>query len=718
MKLRHVPGWTYALVSLLPVIDSAMGQSRASDAPAAPSEASAPRAHDSDLDAVLVNGARISDLPLLTQPILETPQTITTIAEEVIQLQAASDLREVLRNDPSVSAHADEDNAQGTNVQIRGFSARYDMYLDGQLDFGSYYRDPFNLEQVQVLTGPSSVLFGRGSTGGAIEQVSKKPQTDEFADGTASIGTDRLKRITADVNVPVQDGAAARVTGMAQEGGVAGRDVVGTKRIGIAPSLALGMNSTTQLTISYLYQGQWDKPDYGVPWVDIGPVTNISHPAAVPPDNFYGFPSDYSRVSVNILTATLRSQLADNVSLRNQIRYGVYDQNYREAEPGVGPVIASGAPLSSVTVTRTERGGRAHQTFLDDQLSVNATFETVGVKHTVVAGAEAGRQVSDPTVLKFAGVASTNLITPDEGQGFSGTAAPSSIVHFTAQTQALFATDTVRLGERWELNGAARLDRFASDYRNQVPTLVTLEHTDVIASWRAAIVYKPIPDVSVYGMYGTSFDPSAEGLSLSAATADLAPERSHTVETGIKWDPNRYLLVSGALFRTVMSNLREVSPIDPTIQILAGTARSQGVEIQAQGYVATGWLALAGFTYMDASILSSPNGDRGSQLQDAPRENLRLFSAYDLTSKLTIGGGVDYTSSRVPGTVVDPNGFRQEVPGYWSASVLARYRIASRINLQLNVDNIANRRYYDGVDDNHVNLGAGRSARLSFIVQK
>ena len=711
MHLRWLECLTNVLVTILLTVTSAAGQGTSSGAPV-------PLAHDSDLDELLVNGARTSDLPLLTQPLVDTPQTITAISEEIMQLQSTSDLRDVLRNDPSVSAHADEDNAQGTNVQIRGFSARYDMYLDGQLDFGSYYRDPFNLEEVEVLTGPSSVLFGRGSTGGAIEQVSKKPKMDEFADATLSVGTDRLKRITADANIPAQDGAAFRVAGMAQDGGTAGRDVVRTRRVGIAPSFSVGMNSATQLTVSYLYQRQWDRPDYGIPWVDIGPTTNVSHPALVPPNNFYGFQSDYSRVSVNVLTASLRAQLAETIVLRNQIRYGVYDQNYREAEPGIPPILAPGTPLSTVTVTRTERGGRAHQSFLDDQFSLTATVETFGVKHTLVAGAEAGRQVSEPTVLRFAGVPGTNLIAPNEDQVFSGTSTPSSIVRFVANTEALYATDTLMLGEHWELNGAARLDRFDAEYRNQVPSLVTLEHTDIIPSWRGAAIYKPRPSISVYAMYGTSFDPSAEGLSLSASTADLAPERSHTVETGVKWDPNKYLLLSGALFRTVMSNLREASPTDPTIQILAGTARSQGFELQAQGYVTRDWLVLAGFTYLDTSILSSPNGDRGSPLQNAPRDNLRLFSAYDLSGKLTIGGGVNYSSSRVPGTVVDANGFRQEVPGYWSTSALARYRIANRINLQLNVDNITNRRFYDGLDNNHVNVSAGRSARLSLIVEK
>lgn len=676
-------------------------------------------AHDSDLDELLITGARVPDLPLLAQPVRDTAQTITTIPEEVIQLQAATDLRDVLRNDPSVSAHADEDNAQGTNVQIRGFSARFDLYLDGQVDLGSYYRDPFNLEQVEVLTGPSSVLFGRGSTGGAIEQVSKKPRREAFADGGFTTGTDGLKRLTTDLNVPIREASAFRLTAMAQDAGIAGRDIVGTRRAGVAPSLTIGLDSPTQLTLSDFYQAQWDKPDYGIPWIDIGsPVTNISHPALVSPENFYGFRTDYSHVFVNVATASLRSQLSANTTLRNQLRYGVYEQNYRLTEPGVGPVIAPGTPLASVTVTRTERGGRAHQTVLDDQLSLATSFDTFSLAHSLVAGAEVGRQSSDPTVLKFSGIPATTLLAPNEDAVFSGSSRPSARVHFVAQTQALFLTDTLRLSRDWQLNAAARLDRFDADYRNQVPAPVHLQHTDTVPSWRGALIYQAAPRTSLYAMYGTSFDPSAEGSSLSASTAGLAPERSHTVETGIKWDPNEHLLISGALFRTIMNNLREPSPVDPTLQILAGTARSQGFETEAQGYLTRNWLVLAGFTWLDATILSSPNGDRGSQLQNAPRENLRLFTVVDVTDRISVGGGFNYTSSRVPGTVVDPNGFRQQVPGYWTASALARCRLASRVNVQLNINNIADRRFYDGLDDNHVNVSAGRSAQLSIILDK
>jgi catecholate siderophore receptor len=153
-------------------------------------------------------------------------------------------------------------------------------------------------------------------------------------------------------------------------------------------------------------------------------------------------------------------------------------------------------------------------------------------------------------------------------------------------------------------------------------------------------------------------------------------------------------------------------------QILAGTARTEGFEAQVQGYVARNWLVLAGFTCLDASILSSPNGDRGSPLQNAPRNDLRLFSAIDLTDGLTVGGAVSYSSGRVRGRIADPNACRQQVPGYWSPSALARYRFASRIKLQVNINNIADGRFYDGLEDDHVNISAGRSALLSVILQR
>lgn len=665
-------------------------------------------------DIVVTAERQVSALPMLTQPLLDTPQNITIIPSDIIELQGLNDLRDVLRDDPAVSPHADEDSAQGTTVQIRGFSARNDLYLDSQLDVGRYYRDPFWLQEVQVLTGPSSVLFGRGSTGGAVNQVSRKPLAQPVMAGTLALGTDGLRRITADLNLPLDATTAFRLAAMAHESGIAGRDLVGTKRIGVAPSVAIGMGKPTTLTLSFLHQSQWDRPDYGVPWLDFAGRAD-SRPADVPRRTYYGFRSDYSDVTADIGTATLRHETANGIVLRDQFRYARYTRDFRATNPTVSGLIDPDTPLSAVSVTRTMRGGHSTESLIENQADLTARFTTFGMKHVLVVGGAVGRQTSNPTILSFSSVPATNLLHPDPAQPFVGAAKIKSAVRFSADTASAYLADTVMFGDEWQLSGAARIDRFAADHRALAPAPSELHHTDVAPSWRAALVYKPVPKMSAYLLYGTSFEPSAENLSLSASTTNLDPETSHTVEGGAKWNPNDRLQLSAALFRTVKDNMREPSPDDPSFQILAGTARTQGLSLSAQGRITPRWLMLGGYTLLDTKILSSPNGDQGAQLQNAPRHSLRLFTAYDVTDRLELGAGLGYSSSRVPSSVLDGNGFHQSVPGYWTGSATMRYTVTRGLALQVNVDNIANTYFYDGLDDNHVNIGAGRSAKLSLI---
>ena len=686
---------------------------------APPPAKAASGAHDDDrVDdrGVVVRAPRKLALPLLTEPVMETPQTITLITEQIMQLGGQTDLRDVLRLDPSVSQHADEDSGQGVNVEIRGFSARFDLYRDGQLDIGQYYRDPFDLQTVEVLTGPSSVLFGRGSTGGAVNEVSKKPTLDPHLAATVSAGDDDLGRLTADVDAPLSPTSALRIDGVAHYSGTAGRDQVNTSRVGLSPVVGFGLGTPTEVTVGLMHQSQWGRPDYGVPWIDIGQPGGqpggVSHPAAVPWHDYYGFKDDYSRVTADIATVAVTHELTPGWTLNDQARYASYSRSFRATEPGVGPIVAPGTPLDDVTVTRTVRGLSSTETFLEDQANVSGRFQLWGVTHKLVIGGAVGRQTSDPTTLSYAGVPGTNLVSPDETSDFSGVVKVKSAVTFTADTAGAYIGDTVEYGRLFEVEGVARIDQFNAAYRNTIPSPVALKDDVTQPSYRAAFVYKPASAGRIYVMYGTSFDPSAEGLSLSASTADLAPEREHTVEAGIKWELHRALLLSGAVFSTVQENYREPSPTDPSLETIAGTARSRGVELLAQGRITPRWTVLAGYTYLDARIIASPNDDVGRPLQDAPRNSVRLFSAYDVTSRLTLGGEVNYASSRVPSSVPDANGFWQQVPGFTTLSALARYQLQPNLSLQLNVDNLLDAHYYDGLDDNHVNVGAGRSVHL------
>jgi catecholate siderophore receptor len=668
-----------------------------------------------DVEGVVVQAPRKVDLPLLTEPVMETPQTITLIPQQIIELAGQTDLRDVLRLDPSVSQHADEDSGQGTNVQIRGFSARNDIYRDGQLDLGQYYRDPFDLEAVEVLTGPSSVLFGRGSTGGAINEVSKKPSLMGHEAVALSVGDDSLARLTADVDAPLSPTVAVRVDGLAHYSGTAGRDQVYVSRGGLSPVVGFGLGTPTEVTIGLMHQSQWGRPDYGVPWIDVGHPGEVSHPAPGVWSDYYGFKDDYARTNADTATVAVKHDLGDGWTFKDQARYASFDRGFRATEPSVGPIVAAGAPLNDVTVTRTVRGLASTESFAENQASLSGRVRLGAFTHKIVVGAAIGRQTSDPTTFSYSKVPGTNLLSPAEGADFSGVTTVKSRVSFTADTADAFIGDTIEYAHLFELDGVVRYDRFAANYTNAVPTPIALRHTDEEPSYRAAFVYKPAPAGRIYVMWGTSFDPSAEGLSLSASTADLAPERSQTVEAGIKWEFDRALLLSAALFHTVQDNFREASPTDPTVTTIAGTARSQGVELLAQGRITPRWLVLAGYTYLDARIIASPDSDLGRPVQDAPHNSLRLFTAYDLTDKLTLGGGLEASSARTPSSFADPNGFFQQVPGFATASALARYRLTPATSVQLNVDNLFDKHYFDGADDNHVNVGARRSVRLTLI---
>ena len=190
----------------------------------------------------------------------------------MLQEEGTTTLRDALRNVAGISLAAGEGGAQGDNLTIRGFTARNDIFLDGMRDFGSYYRDSFNYQDVDVLQGPTSVTFGRGSTGGVVNQESKVPVDRPFINGSLMFGSDATRRITADINQPIGKETAFRLNLMGVDQGVAGRDIAQNRRFGVAPTLAFGLGTSTRLTLSYLHEQADDNPDYGIPWLFNGPA--------------------------------------------------------------------------------------------------------------------------------------------------------------------------------------------------------------------------------------------------------------------------------------------------------------------------------------------------------------------------------------------------------------------------------------------------------------
>ncbi len=687
--------------------------------PATPAGTNAP---SQQLPDVVVTGDKDSyksdsvALPKMTEPLRDTPQSVTVVPRQLMNDQNSTTLRDVLRNVAGISIAAGEGGSQGDNLTLRGFTARNDIFLDGMRDFGSYYRDPFNYESVDVLQGPDSIMFGRGSTGGIINQESKTPGLSPFVDGTFTLGTDNTRRATVDVNEPLPElgtNTAVRLNLMGNDSQVAGRDVGENRRFGIAPSIAFGIGQQTTFTLSYLHQSEDDIPDYGLPWLKFdGKVAPVAR------HNFYGFKSDYLRTDVDMVTAKLEHQVNESIHLQNQARFANYERDFRITEPQVTNAVS--APLDTLNVVRNQLAGQSTETFLWDQFDATGEFNTAFIEHTLVSGVEGGRETSDPTRFGYAGVPQTPLLSPRENQAFTGSGSVRSKVKTTAESFGIYAMDTMKLSEHWILSGGLRWDYFHADFHSAAvgaTPAAAFEQTVTKPTWRGALIYKPVENGSIYFDYGTSFNPSAESLSLTAGNANVQPEENETFEFGSKWDFfHNKLSVRGSIFRTEKTNARETNPADATEVVDGGDQRVDGIEFAVTGHLTKEWQVFASYDYLDGEVVSSKFFPRaeGRGLNNVPRNTFNLWTTYDLPWKFEVGGGINVVSSRTANTAtLGATTVPERVDGYWTLNAMVKYEVSKRITLQANIYNLTDNYYLDQPHPNHVIPGAGISALFS-----
>jgi catecholate siderophore receptor len=683
-------------------------------------------------ETVIIQGPRPEDFQIgvpslnrLTQPLLDTPQSIDVISDQLLRDRAAANLNDALRLVPSVSLGAGEFSFQGNTPTIRGFVARTDMFLDGIRDFGNYYRDSFNLQQIEILEGPSSILFGRGSTGGVINQVSKLPQLDPLVDATFVLGSDMTRRATVDWNAPLPDlgeGGAFRITAFGHAAKVADRNVAKIARYGVSPSLALGIGTPTRLTGAYLHQSADDVPDYGLPWYG-------NAPAQVPRQNFYGFTSDHLETTVDIGTIKIEHDIGTGVMMRDQLRYGYYTRDFRITEPLITAPL--GTPLDAINVTRNIFSGNSIEKVLWNQADATLHFDTGSISHAMIVGIEGGVESSKPLFQNSIGVPTTPLLTPDPNEPFSATITfPRFDSDTTGTSFAAYIIDTINLGERWEINAAFRWDYFEADYhairylRDPVSGQITSTPEDILRidrmpSYRGALVYKPQPNGSIYLAYGTSFNPSAESLNFivnargfGISNAFLAPEENETIEAGTKWNIlNGQASINAAVFRLEKTNARVPNATTPGFNSLDGVQRVDGLDFQLTGRLTQNWQLSAGYTYLDSKIVKSAEGGApvGSPLINAPKHSVALFTEYRFTQEFELGGGLNYQSSRLAQNVPPI----KKVPGYFTMDLMAKYFFSDSWSLQLNVNNVLDKYYYQQLHPFHVVPGAGRTVLVT-----
>lgn len=669
---------------------------------------------------VTVQGVRSLLHDKLSEDLETTPQSISVVAAPLMSAQADNRLEDALRNVPGITLNAGEGAARGDSVNLRGFSAFNDFFLDGIRDAAVYSRDSFDLESVEVVKGPSAVLFGRGSTGGAINQVTKGPLPTDFANVDAQLGTNALYRTTADLNAQLPGHTGVRLNLMGESSAIAERDQARNRRFGIAPALSLALGEQDSLTLAYLHQQENDIPDVGMPFVD-------GRPAPIPPvprAADFGLASDRSSAFDDIFTARYRHAFNNNLSLADTLRYANYQFGYQFDSPNFGGrPPAPGEPLSSLLIGRDAPDSAGLQTNLDDQIDLTAHFATGFLRHALVTGIELARQSSsiDRYVNPFdennAWVPETSLLAPNPYQ-----ARPSepvaSITDTLAPSGGLYLIDTMSFNPYIDLVAGARYDYFSADYHQRSlasGTLLRLSELNRVGSPRAALLIKPTPRQTYYFSYGTSFDPSAEALTLTTRTADLGPVKAHSYELGAKTElRGGALLLTGALFRTEVDNAQTNDPDNPTITVLNGNERVEGFEFGATGYLTPHWELYSGYTYLDGRTLASGTvADVGKVMANTAHDALTLWTEYELAGGWELGTGGNWLSGRYADSAE-----RAYVPGYVTWNAMAAYRLSPRASLQLNGLNLLNRLYFDGlyytsVSENHIIPAPGRSLILS-----
>ncbi|MBJ7499085.1 MAG: TonB-dependent receptor [Sphingopyxis sp.] len=612
---------------------------------------------------IIVSGTLATEVesPKSTAPIVDTPQTVTVVSQEQIRQQNLLTLRDALTTIPGITFGAGEGGGgYGDSINLRGYSANNDLTVDGVRDSAQYSRtDPFNLQQIEVYNGANSVFNGSGSVGGTINLVSKIPFARNATTVQAAVGTDNYYRAAVDSNWRVSDLIAVRINAMYHENDVPGRDVESYRRWGVAPSITLGVDSDTSLTLAYIHQDDDNTPIYGVPFflsgVNDGPL------AGVDDSDYFGIVNlDEQKTKVDRLTATFRHAFSDNVSIRNLTRWQRVHQYSQTSAPQGVFCLASGlqpiggganATVGSACPTGQNTPGFYYPAgprgLVRDQVNDlvhNQTDLTVvsgakgGLFNTLVIGASYTQEdysIENAQLLRNPDGATPNPAQPPISLSNPNTVWTGPVNYIRTgnsygdtRNLAVYAFDTLEISPMFELNAGLRYESVRTVFRADTVTTpaagaVYTRGAEQISdenlfSWRFGAVFHPVENVSLYAAYGNAKTPTSAtvragcGLAATPGAADpcaVAPEKARTYEIGAKAELfDRKLLLTAALFRNERTNFRTPSndPAQPnSLQVLDGKSRVDGLALGISGNVTPEWAIFANYTYLDSEVRQS-----------------------------------------------------------------------------------------------------------------
>ena len=636
-------------------------------------------------------------------PLRDTPQSATVLTRALMADQAMQSMADVVRYIPGVTMGQGEGHRDAPT--IRGNSSTADFFVDGVRDDAQYLRDVYNVERVEALKGPNAMVFGRGGGGGVLNRVSKEPNFARAGTLMLEGGSFDHNRATIDLGDGLGGRAAVRFNGIYEKSD-GFRDGFSMRRRGLNPTASVLLGAGAMLKLDYERFVDDRTVDRGIP-----SARGVPSRAAI--TTFFGDrDASYSHTNVDAAGVALERALGHGVTLRNRSRWVQYDKFYQNVYPD------SAVNADGTQVRIAAYNSATPRTNLFNQTDLVSAFVTGSVRHSLVAGAELSRQVTKnfrQTGYFDNGTVTKKLVPFDQPSVSAGAtyrqSASDGDNRVIANVAALYVQDQVTLSPMWQAIVGVRIDRFALRFHDNRKN-TDLQRDDQLVSPRAGLVFKPAAALSLYGSYGVSHLPSAgdQFSSLTATTRSLAPERFRNYELGAKWDVLPRLMFTSAVFRLDRTNSSAPDPLNTGVIVQTGAQRSTGAEFGLTGDVTDAWQIAGGFATQRAEITSTTSAaPAGRSVPLVPRRTLSLWNRYQVTSIAGLGLGVVRQSAMfasIDNTVTLPAFTRVDGALFLAAT--------PHVRLQLNVENLLDRRYYaTSHGNNNILPGAPRSLKLS-----
>lgn len=674
------------------------------------------------------------------QELRDIPQSITVITERLVDDRNLDTLKDVLHNTAGVTFQAAEGGEE--DIRLRGFSLATtgDIFVDGMRDPAFYDRDTFNNDRIELLRGSASMLFGRGSTGGAVNQVSKAPRAMSENEVSTTVGSFNYRRVTGDFNIHTGEDAALRINAMVTKADNNGAGSSIDKK-GIAGAYRFGIGTSDEFSVGLYVLQNNNGMNYGLPWIKptaSAPASSTTVNDKLDPSAYFGMASDYNNGSAKYLTASHLHRFQDDSELKTVIRKGAFERDQRagtvrfcqRSTNAAGVVSNPQCPTTAVALdtfspsTILNRGNNAKIQDLDAvyaQSDYSQKLTAWGVKHEIMAGLDFARESKNVYGATAVSKPQTRAGTPFDGASINEAARiVTRTSAFEAQNLGIYAQDLIQVAPSWKVLGGLRYDSMRGDFNTLTAAtgVVSSSYAQTIGDWseRLGVLYQPNPLHSYHFSWGTSFNTSADTYSYSALSANTPPEQSRNIELGAKLDSaDKRFTTRLALFQSTKTNERNTDPDSAaTAFLLSGKRHSTGMEIDVTGHLTPKWDIFGSYMWMPDAVIdvASPTaaaGDRaGERPALTPIHSGTVWTTYQLNSQWRIGAGINFRSEQSPNR--NPGWM---APGYATVDLMTEYTFSDRVMLKGNVNNINNVVYADALYSGHYIPGSGRNAQLT-----